>query len=52
MTANLTSPMNPKHVNDTVRGIDALRANPESGTASEDELLEGISSFRSARPGL
>ncbi|MCE9668902.1 hypothetical protein LY474_13885 [Myxococcus stipitatus] len=50
-TVNLTSPMNPKRVNDTVRGIAVLRTNTESGTASEDELLEGLASFRSARPG-
>ncbi|AGC41769.1 hypothetical protein MYSTI_00417 [Myxococcus stipitatus DSM 14675] len=47
------SPMNPKHMYDTVRGIDVLFANTERDTASEDdELLEGIASFRGAPSGL
>lgn len=48
---NPMSPMNLKRKNDTVRGIAVLFANTEQDTVSEDELLEGIASFRSAPPG-
>ncbi|WP_256443908.1 hypothetical protein [Myxococcus landrumensis] len=38
---------------DTVRGIDVLFANTERDTAPEDdELLEGIASFRGTASGL
>ncbi|WP_408888359.1 hypothetical protein VZQ01_17365 [Myxococcus faecalis] len=48
---NPMSPMNLKRKNDTVRGIAVLFANTEQDTVSEDELWEGIASFRSAPPG-
>lgn len=48
---NPMSPMNLKRKNDTVRGIAVLFANTEQDTVSEDELWEGIASFRSVPPG-